>query len=261
MNFFLSFVCKIFTTYSAPFFSVIIPVYNRTDELYEAILSILDQTFQNFELLIVCDGSPASTIEVVDIFQNHPQVRIFKFSSNSGNPCRGRNLAIHVAKGKYLLFLDSDDIAVPQRLEYTYHHIKQKNIDIVGGAIRYLVKEGKCRGFTDGQLGFTGEECNYELLLKGNRLSICTVAVRLSLLKKYGGFREEMRYREDHELWLRLAYHGATFYNTPEVLAYYRIHDENAELGYLEKDDYWFQKAIDLHKKPYTITTTSILFQ
>ena len=71
----------------------------------------------------------------------------------------------------------------------------------------------------------------YDLLLQGNRLSICTVAVRKECLNRFGSFREEMRYREDHELWLRLAYHDCTFYNSPEIFAKYRVHDSNFSIN------------------------------
>lgn len=237
-----------------PFFTVVIPIYNRTTEVRESIESVLLQSYKNFELLLICDGSPPETLEVVDEFAHHPQVRIIKFSENSGNPCRGRNKGIQIAKGKYFLFLDSDDIASSTRLERTLYHIIDKKVDIIGGAIEYLVEGDSSRNFSNGQLGYTGEKCNYEILKSGNCLSICTVAVRLDCLKEYGGFREQMRYREDHELWLRLAYRGCTFYNSPEVYAKYRIHHDNAELDYIEHDDYWLEKALELHVKEITKT-------
>ncbi len=216
-----------------------------------AIESVLQQTFKNYELLLICDGSPPETLAVVDEFGHYPQVRIVRFNENSGNPCRGRNKGIQIAKGEFFLFLDSDDIALENRLERTLYHIFDKNVDIIGGAIEYLVEDESSRNFSNGQLGYTGETCNYEILKGGNRLSICTVAVRLECLKKFGGFREEMRYREDHELWLRLAYHGCTFYNSPEVYARYRIHQDNAELDYIENDEYWLGKALELHDKKF----------
>ena len=231
-----------------PLFSVIIPVYDRTQELREAIDSILAQTFVNFELLLVCDGSPRETVEVVRSYSDNPHVKSFFFQENSGTPCRGRNQGIAMAAGKIIAFLDSDDIALPYRLERTLFHLLSKKIDVVGGAIEYLTEEGGCRGFENGQIGFTTQECTYDLFLQGNRLSICTVAVKKKCLEQFGAFRKEMRYREDHELWLRLAYCGCTFYNSPEIFAKYRVHDRNAELTYLENDVHWQEMALSLHR-------------
>jgi len=232
---------------------VIIPVYDREEELREAIQSIFGQSFKNYELILVCDGSPEPTRSLVDSYADHPQVRIHHFSENSGNACRGRNKGISLAKGRYISFLDSDDISMPYRLERSLFHFLDKKVEIVGGAIEYLVAQGTIRDFENGQRGFTSEECTYELLKDGNRLSICTVTVIREALCCYGGFREEMRYREDHELWLRLAYNGYKFYNSPEVLAKYRIHQDNAELIYLENDSFWFDKALEMHTKHFQL--------
>lgn len=235
-----------------PCFSVVIPVYDRTVELREAVDSILSQTFVNFEVLLVCDGSPPETVEVVKSYLDNQKVRAFFFQDNSGNPCRGRNKGIEIARGRFIAFLDSDDIAMPDRLEKTLYHLLVKKVDVVGGAIKYLTERERCREFRNGQIGFTSEKCTYELLLQGNRLSICTVAVRKKCLQRCGGFREEMRYREDHELWLRLAYHGCFFYNSPEVFAKYRVHDRNAELSYMADDKKWLEKALYLHRQRFT---------
>lgn len=228
------------------------PVYDRTDQLREAIDSVLAQTFRRFELVIVCDGSPEETIKVVQSYADNERVKTFFFPDNSGNPCRGRNKGIEIAAGHYVAFLDSDDIAMPDRLEKSAYYLKKKKVDIVGGAIQYLTEGASIRGFENGSIGFTGEECSYELLRKGNRLSICTVAVRKKCLERFGGFREEMRYREDHELWLRLAYHGCTFYNAPDVFAQYRVHENNAEQLYLENDQHWQDMVEEYHKKPFS---------
>ncbi|MCI5221849.1 MAG: glycosyltransferase [Candidatus Electrothrix sp. AR4] len=237
---------------SHPCFSVVIPIYDRTVKLREAVDSLLCQSFINFEVLLVCDGSPPETREVVKSYLAHPKVRAFFFQDNSGNPCRGRNKGIEMAHGRFVAFLDSDDIATPDRLERTLYHLLTKKVDVVGGAIQYLTEGEHCRAFKNGQIGFTSEECTYDLLLQGNRLSICTVAVRKECLLRFGAFRKEMRYREDHELWLRLAYHDCSFYNSPEVFAQYRVHACNAELSYLAEDKKWQEKTLELHRQRFS---------
>lgn len=242
---------------TAPLFSVIIPIYDRTEELKEAIDSILAQSFRNFELILVCDGSPTPTKELVKSYGDHGQIRVFHFKHSSGNACRGRNKGIELAQGRYVAFLDSDDIAFRNRLERSLFYFLEKKVDVVGGAIEYLVPEGELRGFTNGQVGFTSEQCTYALLKQGNRLSTCTVSVDRRVLVEFGSFREEMRYREDHELWLRLAYRGCRFYNSPELFAKYRIHSENAEQKYIEEDTYWFARALEIHTGPSAVLGTA----
>ncbi|XOF33728.1 MAG: glycosyltransferase family 2 protein [Candidatus Electrothrix sp. YB6] len=237
--------------FSFPYFSVVLPIYDRTAKLREAIDSILQQSFVNFELLLICDGSPLATRAVVESYLDHPKVRTFFFQDNSGNPCRGRNKGIEMAKGRFVAFLDSDDIAMPDRLKRTLYHILARKADVIGGAIEYMTEGEHGRGIRNGQIGFTSEDCTYDLLLQGNRLSICTVAVRKECLQRFGVFREEMRYREDHELWLRLAYHGCSFYNSPEVFARYRVHERNAELSYLGDDKKWLEKTLELYRQPF----------
>lgn len=234
-----------------PVFSVVIPIYDRVDELREAIDSTLSQSFRNFELILICDGSPVPTLELVDSYAENCQIKTFRFDTSSGNACRARNKGIELAAGQYVSFLDSDDIAIESRLERSLFHVFDKGVDVVGGAIEYLVSDNVVRGFTNGQIGFTSEDCTYDMLKQGNRLSTCTVSVARRALMDHGGFRQEMRYREDHELWLRLAYHGCTFYNSPEVFAKYRIHPGNAECTYLDDDSHWFEMALQQHSMPF----------
>ena len=87
------------------------PVYNCTWELKESIESILHQTYLNYELIIVTDGSPTETMKIVNSYKNHPKVRIFHYFKQSGNAVRGRNKGIKEAKGEYIAFQDSDDVA------------------------------------------------------------------------------------------------------------------------------------------------------
>ena len=121
-----------------PLVSVIIPVYDRTDVLREAIASVLAQTFSSFELILVSDGSPKETLSVLDEFRSDPRIRIFCFPDNTGNAVRGRNKGILEARGKYVSFLDSDDIAHPERLALSVAALEGGECDVVYGSWRAL---------------------------------------------------------------------------------------------------------------------------
>ncbi len=234
-----------------PVFSVVIPVYNRTHQLDLAIQSILKQKFRNFELILVCDGSPRDTLEVVDRHGAHPQVRIHKYEDNSGNACRGRNTGIGMARGTYIAFMDSDDISAPDRLSTTLFHFMKQGADMVYGSVS-IISDGarQIDGIWDGQF-----RKSFALTVKEmeevNPAWTSTVSVRRDVLKRYGGFRKAMRYREDQELWLRLAYNGCKLYPAEEMLAYYRFHADNAELIFKNDDAHWKMLMQSVYRQPY----------
>lgn len=227
--------------------SVVIPIYDRTTELRESIASILNQTYQNIELLLVCDGSPKETLEVVAEYKDNEKVRIFKYNNNSGNAVRGRNKAIKEAKGKYLAFQDSDDIAEPYRIEKSLQYLEEFQADVVYGAWRAKIDGTRDIGLADGQ-EIISPDCDYELLKEICVPCQSTVMAKIEALRDVGGLKDKMRYREDHELWLRMAYFGYAFKAVPEVLTNLRIHQNNLELKFKENDEYWRELTMSEHK-------------
>lgn len=109
------------------FFSVIIPVYNRANYILKAVDSILQQSFTNWELIIVNDASTDKTKQILDQI-NHPRINIIHLEKNIER-CASRNLGIENAKGRFIAFLDSDDYHLPYHLEELYHFIKSKNFE------------------------------------------------------------------------------------------------------------------------------------
>lgn len=238
-------------TASKPYFSVVIPIYNRTHELELSIQSILSQTFVDFELILVCDGSPQETLRIVDKYKDHPKVKVHKFSDNSGNACRGRNKGIEIAKGEYVVFNDSDDIATPNRLRTTYALIQQTNAEILSGRASYIVDGSReVDGIVDGQVQIPHYE-GLEQMIKGNPFVTSTVAVKKEILMKYGAFRKSMQYREDHELWARLIFRGAKVAISEEVLVQYRVHQGNAELLFKDRDAYWYERMLAVYREEF----------
>ena len=230
-----------------PKISVVIPVYDRTDVLRESINSILNQTYTNFELIIVCDGSPPETLKIVDEYSKHEKVRIFKYFNNSGNAVRGRNKAIREARGEFLAFQDSDDIAEPNRLEVSLDYIHEFKADVVYGGWKALVDGSRVIDIENGQ-EVLSPDCGYEELLEMCVPCQSTVMLRLDAVRAVGGLKTNMRYREDHELWLRMAYQGYKFKSIPLMLTNLRLHGNNLELSFKEEDNRWFDLMIKEHK-------------
>lgn len=230
-----------------PLISIVIPVYDRTDVLIESIESILNQSYQNIELIIVCDGSPKETIDIVKKYEVHEKVRVFYYKNNSGNAVRGRNKAIKEAKGKYLAFQDSDDIATSNRLELSLEYINKHNADVVYGGWRAIVDGSREIDIEDGAEVYS-PDCDYDMLKEICVPCQSTVMVSLEALRTVGGLKTEMKYREDHELWLRLAYNNFKFKAIPKILTNLRLHESNLELTFKETDDYWYKLMLQEHK-------------
>lgn len=228
-----------------PLVSFIIPVYDRTDVLREAIQSALSQSYQNIEVIIVTDGSPSETIEVVNEFKSKKNVKIFNYPTSSGNAVRGRNKGIIEADGKYISFLDSDDIATPDRIEKSLPLLECGKADVVYGAWKAILDGSRTfDDIQDGQV-FYSPDTELETLLEACVPCQSTVTLRRSLLDEFGSLQTNMEYREDHELWVRLAYNGAKFRSIPSVLTSLRLHSGNNELNFKEDDSKW--KSALLH--------------
>lgn len=107
-----------------PFFSIIIPTYNRAKIISPTILSVINQKFTNWELIIVDDGGKDNTKEVVDGFNDD---RIIYFWKENGERGAARNYGVKQAKGKYVFFLDSDDLIYPNHLQHAFEKLNELN--------------------------------------------------------------------------------------------------------------------------------------
>jgi len=233
-----------------PIVSVIIPIYDRVRELDEAIQSILAQSFKSFELLLITDGSPRETMELIETYRDHDKIRVFDFPKSSGNAVRGRNKGILEARGDYIAFLDSDDIAYKDRLEKSVNFLEQTGADVVYGAWEaHLDGSRQIPNIHNGQI-IHSPDATLADLEKHCVPSQSTVMLRKSALAASGPLKRSMEYREDHELWARLAYNGAKFKALSDPLVKIRLHAGNNELNFIESDDTWFKRFKQEYKLP-----------
>lgn len=224
---------------NAPLVSFVIPVYDRTDVLRLAIESALNQSMQVFEVILVTDGSPVETLDVVNDFSSDLRVRIFNYPCSSGNAVRGRNKGILESRGKYIAFLDSDDFAVSNRLELSLPILEAGEADVVYGGWRAVLDGTRnVENLCNGQEIYS-PDCSLVDLLKACVPCQSTVIARRELFYTAGFLKPEMEYREDHELWARLAYYGAIFKSIPYILTELRLHSGNNEINFKENDRHW----------------------
>ncbi len=201
--------------------TIVIPTYNHADYLQKALTSVLQQTFTDWEAIIVNNYSDDNTEEIVKSF-NEPRFHLENFHNN-GIIAAARNYAIKLAKGEYIAFLDSDDEWFPKKLEECLAVIDDSSADAVCHAERWIGANGYTR---DVLYGPEHRATYRSLLYNGNAISTSAVVVRRSVLEKVGAFSEEpeMVTAEDYDLWIKIAKSGTHFIFLPTVLGIYRIH-------------------------------------
>ncbi len=181
------------------FISVVIPTYNRASFFKEAIDSVLSQTFRDFELIVVDDGSTDETPELLLSYGN--KIKVIK-KANKG-PSAARNRGIKTAKGEWIAFLDSDDVWKPDKLEKQVQFIKD-NPDIkICQTEEIWIRNGKRvnpRKKHEMHSGWIYEQC-----LPLCIVSPSSVMIHRDVFEKVGFFDETMPACEDYDLWLRIA--------------------------------------------------------
>lgn len=220
-----------------PLVSVIIPTYNRTDYLDLTVHSVLSQNYQNIELIIIDDGTPNTNNEV--LCEKFDKVKYIKIE-NSGGPAKPRNIGIREAKGKYIAFVDDDDLWLPTKLEKQVV-VLENNLDfgLVHSCCEVIDENGIKRNEIIGRPGSRDvKHGDVSLRMIGNwTLMMPTVLVRKEVVNVIGFFNEKMPSAgEDTEFWTRCSFATNLFY-IDEPLAQYRVHSNNisADLSkYLE---------------------------
>jgi len=183
--------------------SVIIPTYNRADMLVYALESLKKQSFHDFEVLIVDDGSTDRSKEIISMYEQSLKMKYLSLV-HSGNIARLRNQGILHAEGEYLAFLDSDDWCQENRLELQY---------------RYHLQNNDC--------GISATWVYVEDYIHNS-----TVMMKKELLEKLGGYDEEMYICEDFNLWIRAFLANIKIDIISHKLVHRRIHNNSVTAGY-----------------------------
>lgn len=207
----------------APRVSVVVPAYNAAEFICETLDSALAQTFSDYEIIVVNDGSPdtdALEAALENYFEN-----IVYIKQKNGGTARARNRAIEAARGEWLAFLDADDVWFPRYIEAQLKALDAKNCDLiyadallfgaVGGKTETFMKKSPSRGAVA-----------VESLIEGTCSVITSGTIaRRALVLECGLFDERLPRigMEDFDLWIRLLKSGARLDYQPNVLLKYRI--------------------------------------
>lgn len=187
----------------APRVSVIIPAYNTASLIAACLDSVLSQTYQEFEVIVVNDGSP-DTAHLETVLQPY-LVRIVYIKQANKRAAGARNTAIAKARGEWLAFLDSDDTWLPHHLAAQMKFAGDTNLDMV-----------YCNGFRIGDQRDFMDKCpsrgaaTFAALIEERcQIPVSTVVVRKSSIVKAGLFDEQLAQCDDYDMWVRTAFHGA----------------------------------------------------
>lgn len=209
-----------------PLISVIIPTYQRRDKLKKTLESVLSQTYTNYEVLIMDDGSNDGTKEMVNSFNDS---RIFyNWQKNTGGPAKPRNDGIKIAKGEWVAFLDDDDQWSEDKLSEINEQIND-NIDFIYHDYTSIISKNFYKKKKLIESSSLKPPKFFDLLLNGNVIGISTVVVRKKILLKIGGFNENINMAPcaDYNTWLKITRITENFLYLPKNLGYYNIDQYN----------------------------------
>ena len=233
-----------------PLISVIMPVYNTEKYISEAIESILNQTYTNFEFLIFDDASTDKSVQIINSFKDK-RIQLITKPQNTGYT-NSLNMGLTMAKGEYIARMDSDDISKLNRLETQLNFMENnKDIAVCGSWFNILGSENIIKH------PVYHDEIKMALL-KYCSIGHPTVMIRNSFLKTHQlSYNPQMEPAEDYDLWVRISKTGK-LHNLDEILLFYRLHSN--QISNLKSDKQKkLSDAIQLNLYNQIIIQTSIV--
>ncbi|MGB5205168.1 MAG: glycosyltransferase family 2 protein [Eudoraea sp.] len=228
--------------------SIITPVHNSEQFLECCIESVLTQTYENWEHILVDDCSSDNSKAIIESYQEQdPRIKYYGLQENSGAGM-ARNKGIEFAKGKYIAFLDSDDVWYPEKLEKQLHFMEQNNYhftftdyDQINEAGQRLSKVLKCKPIV-----------TYKNALYKNPIGCLTVIYDVEFFGKQ--YMSSIRKRQDYALWLKLL-KKTNGYGLNECLASYRVGNESISANKLDLLKYEWKIYRDEENLPFLKST------
>jgi len=225
-----------------PKISVILPVNNAENTLKDAVKSILNQTFRDFELLIVNDGSTDSSMDIVDKF-NDKRIRVI--GQDHLGVATALNAGLDVSRGQYIARMDADDESASDRFAKQSAELDENpDLDIVSCLIRYRGDEKENQGYflhVKWLNSLTNSKEIYHRRFSESPFAHPSVMFRKSLVERYGRYREG-DFPEDYEMWLRCLHHGARAQKVKEFLLTWRDHkDRHSRIHHKYRSEAFFK--------------------
>ena len=242
-----------------PKVSVLMPVYNTAKFLDESISSILNQTFTDFEFLILDDASSDNSLAIIKKYQKKDnRIKIFQNKTNK-KEAESRNFLMSLAKADFIAWMDADDFSDPRRIEVQYNFLnKNSEIDILGGVATVYKDNFKSKPQQYINHPLKDNEIKTQLLLIDSALANPTTMIRLKKIKKYKiGYNPYYISATDYNFWVDCAPY-CKFTNLNETLIKYRLHSKQISQNYKLTRKYRLE-IVEKHLKRFQISMPKIL--
>ena len=197
--------------------SIITPSYNSEKFISQTIESVINQTYKNWEMIIVDDVSPDDSNDIIEEYEKKDsRIKLIKLEKNSG-PAVARNRAIEEAKGRYIAFLDADDLWMSEKLEKQIAFMDEKKCTLSYTSYGTMDEDGNDLD----RIVSAKDSLNYIELLKSNRIGCLTAIYDTQMIGKV--YMPLIKKRQDYGLWLKILKKTDVAYGMDEVLGKYRI--------------------------------------
>ncbi len=210
--------------------SVILPYYKKENFIEKTVLSIVNQTHKNFEIIIIDDENSKQSNKVLkEIKKINKKILVIKNKKNLGAGF-SRNKAIKIAKGKLIAFCDCDDLWKKNKLKKQIKFMKKFDLDFTYTSYNILNSNGKITGKIPAD-----REMDYQKLLKSCDIGLSTVIVKTKILKNKNFQFPKITTKEDYILWLRLSAKGIKMHGLSDTLSYWRRLEKSLSSNPLQK--------------------------
>lgn len=230
-----------------PLVSIVTPAYNGENYLDETIRSVIAQTYPNWELIIVDDGSKDGTAAIVKGWaEKDPRIK-YIYQENQ-RMASARNNGIKHAKGKYVAFLDHDNIFLPKKLELQVAYLESHpEVGVSYAKIRHFYHPDATVLYENVNEKPLAED-QFRDLLHRNAINVLSVLVRKECFDKYGAFMQGWKACDEHYVWINLAEHDVRFEYFPEVVGLLRLHvgNDSARPAHIYDTAFYFLKLLDI---------------
>ncbi len=194
--------------------SVVIPFFNEKDYFDDCINSVLSQTYQNLEIIIVNDGSDHKYVEKLTLLREKYPHKIKLFHKNNEGVSSARNLGIKEATGKYISFLDADDYWLSNKIEHQIKIMQEKNLNFIHGSYYIIDEQEKVLG------KFLSKPIKYNQLIRSCDIGLSTVTLRADVSKK--NLFPNISTKEDYVCWLNIIKKNLILYGDNLAISLYR---------------------------------------
>jgi len=225
------------------FVSIVIPSYNSSKFISQTIESVLSQTYKNWEMIIVDDKSLDNSNTIVEEYiKKDNRIKLIKLNKNIG-AAMARNKALEIAQGRYIAFLDSDDIWMPSKLEVQIKFMQENNYPISFTSYKIIDENG----IDNNHIIRVVDSLNLKQYLKNTIIGFSTSMIDRELVKEELKFLN-IRIRQDTNLWITIFKNGYKAYGLDEVLVKYRVHSNSISSNKVKAAKQVWNLYFNIHK-------------